>query len=68
MFSNHDYILCFIGGNRVTYAVTGAHEGPIFSLSVLSDGTMLSGGGKDRKVIQWDSSYQATVQLEVRRK
>ncbi|XP_072031419.1 77 kDa echinoderm microtubule-associated protein-like isoform X3 [Amphiura filiformis] len=53
------------GGNKVTYAVTGAHEGPIFSLSVLSDGSMLSGGGKDRKVISWDSSYQATVQLEL---
>ncbi|XP_063613420.1 echinoderm microtubule-associated protein-like CG42247, partial [Penaeus indicus] len=30
------------------------HSGPINSLQILSEGTILSGGDKDRKIIAWD--------------
>ncbi|MBN3309993.1 EMAL1 protein, partial [Amia calva] len=53
------------GGNRISQVVAGAHEGGIFSLCVLKDGTLVSGGGKDRKVLFWDRNYQKQHELEV---
>ncbi|XP_059148257.1 echinoderm microtubule-associated protein-like 2 isoform X3 [Physella acuta] len=44
------------GSQRISVAIPSAHEGGVFSLCVMKDGTLLSGGGKDRKIIQWDSS------------
>lgn len=46
--------------------VSGAHEGGIFSLCVLKDGTLVSGGGKDRKVLQWDHDYRKKSEMEVK--
>lgn len=54
------------GGTRISQQVSGAHEGGIFSLCVLKDGTMVSGGGKDRKVVLWDHSYKKKAEMEVR--
>ncbi|CAG2253436.1 EML1_2 [Mytilus edulis] len=49
------------GVTKAGQAITGAHEGGIFSICVdPEDGTILTGGGKDRKIVQWDSSYQRT--------
>uniref|UniRef100_I3JLA8 EMAP like 2 n=1 Tax=Oreochromis niloticus TaxID=8128 RepID=I3JLA8_ORENI len=45
--------------------VSGAHEGGIFSVCVLKDGTMVSGGGKDRKVVLWDHDYRKKATMEV---
>ncbi|XP_029427947.1 echinoderm microtubule-associated protein-like 2 isoform X2 [Rhinatrema bivittatum] len=53
------------GGNRITHAVLGAHEGGIFSLCVLKNGTIVTGGGKDRKVILWDREYQKGQENEI---
>ncbi|MGH0147181.1 UNVERIFIED_CONTAM: hypothetical protein FKN15_010285 [Acipenser sinensis] len=53
------------GGNRISHTVPGAHEGGIFSLCVLKDGTLVSGGGKDRRVVLWDRDYQQQQELEV---
>ncbi|XP_064408711.1 echinoderm microtubule-associated protein-like 2 [Latimeria chalumnae] len=53
------------GGNRISHAVQGAHEGGIFSLCVLKDGSVVSGGGKDRKVILWSRDYQKVQEQEV---
>lgn len=54
------------GNNRISKAIEGVHEGGIFSVCVMKDGTLLSGGGKDRKIIQFDSSYTKTgVETEV---
>ena len=36
-----------------------AHEGGVFSLCVTKDGHMLS-GGKDRRIVQWDSNFKQT--------
>ncbi|KAH0631627.1 hypothetical protein JD844_006057 [Phrynosoma platyrhinos] len=38
------------GGNRICHAVPGAHEGGIFGLCVLRNGTIVTGGGRDRRV------------------
>ncbi|XP_076138993.1 echinoderm microtubule-associated protein-like 2 isoform X2 [Alosa pseudoharengus] len=53
------------GGNRISHAVSGAHEGGIFSLCVLKDGTLVSGGGKDRRVVHWDHEYHKQAETEV---
>lgn len=51
----------FIGTTKASQAITGAHEGGIFSICVDSeDGKLLTGGGRDRKIVQWDNSYQRT--------
>ncbi|KAK3093743.1 hypothetical protein FSP39_019600 [Pinctada imbricata] len=46
------------GNNRISQAVTGAHEGGIFSICVMKDGSIITGGGKDRKIVKWDASYK----------
>ncbi|XP_072424628.1 echinoderm microtubule-associated protein-like 1 isoform X2 [Chiloscyllium punctatum] len=53
------------GTNRISYAIQGAHEGGIFALCMLRDGTLVSGGGKDRKLISWDRNYQKIQETEV---
>ncbi|XP_068440871.1 echinoderm microtubule-associated protein-like 2 isoform X2 [Clinocottus analis] len=53
------------GGSRISQVVSGAHEGGVFSLCVLKDGTMVSGGGKDRKVVLWDHDYKKKADMEV---
>ncbi|XP_004569647.2 echinoderm microtubule-associated protein-like 2 isoform X1 [Maylandia zebra] len=53
------------GGTRISQVVSAAHEGGIFSVCVLKDGTMVSGGGKDRKVVLWDHDYRKKATMEV---
>uniref|UniRef100_A0A672RDK7 Echinoderm microtubule-associated protein-like 2 n=1 Tax=Sinocyclocheilus grahami TaxID=75366 RepID=A0A672RDK7_SINGR len=53
------------GGNRISQVILGAHEGGIFSLCVLKDGTLVSGGGKDRRVLLWDHDYRKKSEIEV---
>ncbi|XP_025089345.1 LOW QUALITY PROTEIN: echinoderm microtubule-associated protein-like 1 [Pomacea canaliculata] len=58
--SNGNIFIWGKGTNRITQAVLGAHDGGVFSLCSTKDGNLLSGGGKDRKVIEWDGSYSKT--------
>lgn len=60
------HFLSFTGGNRISQVLSEAHEGGIFSICVLKDGTMVSGGGKDRKVVLWDQDYRKQTDMEVR--
>ncbi|XP_043405307.1 echinoderm microtubule-associated protein-like 1 isoform X3 [Chelonia mydas] len=53
------------GTNRISYALQGAHEGGIFALCMLRDGTLVSGGGKDRKLISWNGNYQKLHKTEI---
>ncbi|XP_024897889.1 echinoderm microtubule-associated protein-like 1 [Pteropus alecto] len=53
------------GTNRINCAVQGAHEGGIFALCMLRDGTLVSGGGKDRKLISWNGNYQKLHKTEI---
>ena len=50
------------GQNKISKALVGVHEGGIFSVCVMKDGSILSGGGKDRRIIQWSNAYQKTGQ------
>uniref|UniRef100_A0A8C5GR49 Echinoderm microtubule-associated protein-like 2 n=1 Tax=Gouania willdenowi TaxID=441366 RepID=A0A8C5GR49_GOUWI len=52
-------------GGLIVKVVSGAHEGGIFSLCVLKDGTMVSGGGKDRRVVLWGHNYRKQSEMEV---
>ncbi|XP_076314388.1 echinoderm microtubule-associated protein-like 2 isoform X6 [Tachypleus tridentatus] len=58
--SNGNIIVWSRGSNRQTRTLYGAHEGPVFSLCVMKDGTFVSGGGKDRRIIEWDDSCTRT--------
>ena len=58
--SNGNVFIWGRGYNAVTKALRNVHEGPIFSLCVLKDGSIVTGGGKDRKMVQYDSSYRKT--------
>uniref|UniRef100_A0A674H3E3 EMAP like 1 n=1 Tax=Taeniopygia guttata TaxID=59729 RepID=A0A674H3E3_TAEGU len=53
------------GTNRISHAIQGAHEGGIFALCMLRDGTLVSGGGKDRKLISWNGNYQKIHKTEI---
>ncbi|XP_054988385.1 echinoderm microtubule-associated protein-like 1 isoform X2 [Sorex araneus] len=53
------------GTNRISCAIQGAHEGGIFALCMLRDGTLVSGGGKDRKLISWNGNYQKLHKTEI---
>uniref|UniRef100_A0A8C5A6E3 EMAP like 1 n=1 Tax=Gadus morhua TaxID=8049 RepID=A0A8C5A6E3_GADMO len=52
------------GTNRISQAVQGAHSGSIFALCMLRNGTLVS-GGKDRRLVSWNSSYQQIQSVEV---
>ncbi|KAM7340171.1 hypothetical protein ACRRTK_000786 [Alexandromys fortis] len=53
------------GGNRITQEVLGAHDGGVFGLCALRDGTLVSGGGRDRRVVLWGSDYSKMQEVEV---
>nr|XP_033469193.1 echinoderm microtubule-associated protein-like 4 isoform X1 [Epinephelus lanceolatus] len=41
------------------------HEGSVFCLCEMRSGTLLTGGGKDRKIILWDHELRAERDIEV---
>ncbi|XP_061645666.1 echinoderm microtubule-associated protein-like 4 isoform X2 [Phyllopteryx taeniolatus] len=41
------------------------HEGSVFCLCEMRSGTLLSGGGKDRKIVLWDHRIRAERDIEV---
>lgn len=52
-----------------TYGIVAqahAHEGSIFALCLQRDGTVLSGGGRDRRLVQWGPGLVALQEAEVR--
>ncbi|XP_030069786.1 echinoderm microtubule-associated protein-like 1 isoform X4 [Microcaecilia unicolor] len=53
------------GTNRISCAIQGAHDGGIFALCMLRDGTLVSGGGKDRKLITWKGNFQKLHVTEI---
>lgn len=54
------------GTNRISHVIQGAHEGSIFALCMLRNGTLVS-GGKDRRLLSWDGGYQQIQAVEVRK-
>uniref|UniRef100_A0A1I8F246 HELP domain-containing protein n=1 Tax=Macrostomum lignano TaxID=282301 RepID=A0A1I8F246_9PLAT len=72
IYDKHDkpkFVLCLTfsqNGDLITgdsngsiLAVTEAHEGGIFSLCAMKDDKLVS-GGRDRRLVQWDSAYNRT--------
>ena len=54
------------GYNAVTKAVWGMHDGPVFALCVLRDGMVVSGGGKDRRIVKCDPEFRPTGEVGLR--
>ncbi|VEN35286.1 unnamed protein product [Callosobruchus maculatus] len=48
------------GTNTIWRFIKNVHEGPIFSICVLKDGSVVTGGGKDGKIIEFGSNLQVT--------
>lgn len=48
------------GTNTIVKFVKNVHEGPVFSICVLKDGSVISGGGKDGRIVQFDSNLAKT--------
>ncbi|XP_022645571.1 echinoderm microtubule-associated protein-like 2 isoform X2 [Varroa jacobsoni] len=48
------------GANKASRIIEDAHEGPIFSICAMKDGTLISGGGKDRLLIEWSADLEPT--------
>ncbi|KAL7978173.1 hypothetical protein Chor_005160 [Crotalus horridus] len=55
-------------GAKETYQIskqTHAHEGSIFCLCLCRDGSVLSGGGKDRRLLQWSPLLTVLQEVEI---
>uniref|UniRef100_A0A8C7YLT6 EMAP like 1 n=1 Tax=Oryzias sinensis TaxID=183150 RepID=A0A8C7YLT6_9TELE len=48
----------------ISHVIQGAHEASVFAVCMLRNGTLVS-GGKDRRLISWDGSYQQIQSMEV---
>lgn len=58
--SNGSIIVWGRGTNTITRFLRNVHEGSIFSICVLKEGSIITGGGKDGRLIQFDSELQKT--------
>ncbi|XP_039294135.1 echinoderm microtubule-associated protein-like 2 [Nilaparvata lugens] len=58
--SNGSIIVWGRGTNTITRFMRNVHEGSIFSICVLKEGSIITGGGKDGRLIQFDSELQKT--------
>uniref|UniRef100_A0A3Q2TVD2 EMAP like 3 n=1 Tax=Fundulus heteroclitus TaxID=8078 RepID=A0A3Q2TVD2_FUNHE len=55
-------------GAKETYQIVRpikAHEGSVFTLCMLESGALLSGGGKDRKIIRWSADLAPEREVEI---
>lgn len=55
-------------GAKETFQImrqTRAHEGSVFTLCSLQGGALLSGGGKDRKIIRWSADLAPERECEI---
>ncbi|XP_071782163.1 echinoderm microtubule-associated protein-like 3 isoform X2 [Centroberyx gerrardi] len=58
-------------GAKETFQImrqTRAHEGSVFTLCTLQGGGLLSGGGKDRKIIRWSADLAPERECEIAEK
>jgi microtubule-associated protein-like 1/2 len=58
--SNGNIFVWGRGYNAVTKAIWAAHEGPVFGLCVTRDGCVVTGGGKDGRIVVYDAAYKRT--------
>lgn len=48
------------GTNTIWKFIKNVHEGAIFSICVSKDGSVITGGGKDGKIVEFDSNLTPT--------
>lgn len=53
-------LLYFIGTNNITKVARNVHEGSVFSICALKEGSIITGGGKDGRLMQFDTSMHPT--------
>ena len=58
--SNCNVFIWVRGYNAVTKVMRKVHDGPIFSICVLKDGSIITGGGKDSRIVKFDTLYRKT--------
>lgn len=58
--SNGNIMVWPRGSNKASRVIENAHEGPVFSICAMKDGTVISGGGKDRLLAEWSSDLEPT--------
>ncbi|XP_033208456.1 echinoderm microtubule-associated protein-like 2 isoform X4 [Belonocnema kinseyi] len=58
--SNGNVIVWARGTNTIARLVKNLHEGSIFSICVLKNGSIVTGGGKDGRIIHFDQSLNMT--------
>jgi len=58
--SNGNVFIWGRGYNAVTKVMRKVHDGPIFSICVLKDGSIITGGGKDCRIVKFDTLYRKT--------
>lgn len=58
--SNGNIIIWHQSSNRIVRTIHNAHDGSIFDICTLKDGKIVSGGGKDKRIIEWDSNMNRT--------
>jgi microtubule-associated protein-like 1/2 len=56
--SNGNVFIWGRGYNAVTKVMRKIHDGPIFSICVLKDGSVITGGGKDSRIVKFDTLYR----------
>lgn len=54
------FFFIFKGKNTIQKVVKNVHEGSVFSICVLKEGSIITGGGKDGRIVQFDSNLQPT--------
>lgn len=58
--SNGNVIIWGRGTNTIQKLVRGIHEGSVFSICVMKEGSILTGGGKDGRIVEFDADMNAT--------
>ena len=46
--------------NRPIRTIYNAHDGGVFTICILKDGTLVTGGGKDKRIVEWDLNINRT--------
>ena len=58
--SNCNVFIWVRGYNAVTKVMRKVHDGPIFSICDLKDCSIITGGGKDSRIVRFDTLYRKT--------
>lgn len=60
--AKQEFYVCFPATNTISKVLRGLHEGSVFSVCVMKEGNLVTGGGKDGRLVQLDASLNPTGQ------